>query len=94
MEKFNKLEFGNNKVVLLANTTKSDDYFFNGNFISVFINNGNGLPIIINLKSATGTGRGMPIHGKIENIAVSDFGFLVFEYNKSANDIELNVVLQ
>jgi hypothetical protein len=36
----------------------------------------------------------MPIHGKIENIAVSDFGFLVFEYNKSANDIELNVVLQ
>ena len=94
MEKFNKLEIGNNKIVLSANTAKSEDYFFNGNFISVFIKNGNGLPIIISLKSATGNGRGLPIYDKLENIAVSDFGFLVFEYNKSANDIELNVVLQ
>lgn len=93
MENFNKLEIGNNKVVLLANTSKTDNYFFNGNFISVFVKDKSSLPIIINLKSATGTGRGMPIYGKLENFPVSDFGFLVFEY-KSDKNIELNVVLQ
>ena len=94
MEKFNKLEIGNNKVVLTANTIKSEDFFFNGNVISVFIKNGSDLPIIISLKSATGTSRSMPIFDKLENIAVSDFAILSFEYNKSDFDIELKVVLQ
>jgi len=92
MEKF--LEIGNNKVVLSSTTTKSEDYFFNGNFISVFIRNGNDLSITISLKSANGNEKKMPILDKLENIAVDDFSFLVFEYNKSDKDIELNVVLQ
>lgn len=94
MENYNRLEIGNNSVILIANTEKSKDYFFNGKVLSVYIENSDELLIIISLSSANGIEKKRHIYNKIENIPVSDYSRLVFEYNKIEKDIVLNVVIQ